>query len=185
MTLRLAVLVVGLWVCVPAHAEPRDVGFALQTLVGGTLPLLSAPAAGAAPTGPTVRLGLSAPALLLAATLGYQGLSRPGDPRGGIHVLTTGIDIAPSLWQGPGGRAQLYLLLGGQVGLTLQGPPEGLVPEVSGGFAVGIGGQYVLHPSFALGVEVGTRTQLWRTDGLLGASSGLYGALSGTFVVGS
>jgi hypothetical protein len=173
----------------PAHAGGgARAGFAMQALLGGAVPLVSAPGGGTAPAGPTLRVGVSSPAILAAASVSYLGMSDPAGT-GGLHSLTAGMDLLPYAWHHRDGRARLYLLFGGNVGVSIQAaqPAHGEAGPghaLSGGFSVGIGGQYFLHPGYALGVEIGARTQLWRPEGTLGASAGLYGALSGTFVAG-
>lgn len=162
------------------------VGFALQAVLGGAVPLVSSPGGGTAPAGATLRLGLHSRPILAALSLGYQGMSAPAG--GGLHALTAGVDLMPTVWEHRDGRARLYVLLGGGVGLGIAdtGPPGGEAPRtaVSGGFSVGLGGRYLLHPGYALGVEVGARTQLFREGDAWGAQSGLYGAMTGTFATG-
>jgi hypothetical protein len=175
----------------PARADGAS-GFMLQGLLGGGTSVIGiGPASSAVRDNPftampSLRIGAMLRPLAIAANLSYFSAAtfRSGNYSGG-NVITIGPDIMPFVWRSTGGQARLYLLFGLNAGATINTSSGGNnSAAVTGGFTFGAGGNYFLHPSFALGVELGSRTQFASGDGGLLATSTLYAALSGSFVAG-
>ncbi len=136
---------------------------------------------------------------------GFGSAQRSGAPF--VDVVTVGADVMPYLWQSMAGRARFYLLGGFNLGAAFGGhspeasapvPASGPAPALqaslatgdgghfTGGLSFGVGGEYFMHPRFALGVELGSRTQFFRRDDDGGTEtvSTLYAGLLGTFIAG-
>ena len=175
-----------------AHAEGGAAsGFMLQGLLGGGTSVI-----GISPQGsgvrdnpftamPTLRVGAMLRPLAIAANLSYfsSGTFSNGRYTGG-NVITVGPDLMPFVWRSAAGQARLYLLFGLNVGALITTSSSNNDGDFTGGFSFGAGGTYFLHPSFALGVELGSRTQFTTSNSGLLATATLYAALSGTFVAG-
>lgn len=187
------VAALALGACLAPSAARADgaSGFLLQGVLGGGTSVIGIGPPGAGTRDnpftamPALRIGGMFRPLAIAGNLAYfsSAALRNGQYTGG-NILAVGPDIMPFVWRGAGGSARLYLLFGLNVGAVMNTQSGSTSANVTGGFTFGAGGNYFLHPNFALGVELGSRTQFTPADGTLLATSTLYAALTGSFVAG-
>jgi hypothetical protein len=133
---------------------------------------------------PTLRLGALLRPLMLLGEISYSSTARL-ERYTGLNTVALGFNIAPFIWQSADSRGRLYVLFGVNLGFDVVTTDSRNETTLGGGFAFGLGGLYFLHPSFALGAELGSRTQFYdATPGggsTLYAGSVLYAGLSGSF----
>lgn len=172
------------------HPDSPASGVMLQALLGGSGLVVSGGGQPSFVAMPTLRVGYLGRYLAAAANVSYFSMSILNDGYQAAHVFTIGPDVMPYVWRSAYDRARLYVLAGFNLGGTFYDPRAGdSSSNLTGGFTLGVGGTYFLHRNFALGVELGSRTQFTRLqttggDSDLMAISGFFAALSGTFVAG-
>ena len=169
------------------HYQPS--GFVLQPLLSGAT-AISAPGTQSLLIIPSLRLGYVNRYLAVLLDVSYIHSAAVGG-YDDVDIVTAGADAMPFVWRRLNGRARLYLLGGFNVGAAFGGHPHA-GPDLSaqmadsagrltGGLLLGVGGDYFVRPRFALGVELGSRTQFFhRADGTDIISS-LYAGITGTF----
>lgn len=173
-----------------AHMASPASGVLLQALLGGSGLVASDGGQASFVAVPMLRVGYLGRHLAVAANVSYFSVSVLTGEYQAAHVMTIGPDVMPYLWRSAYDRARLYVLGGFNLGGTFHAPRVGdNFSNLTGGFTLGVGGQYFLHRNFALGVELGSRTQFARVqvaggDTELTATSSFYAALSGSFVAG-
>ena len=169
-------------------ADPPAQGFLIESVVGGNISLNAGDPA--LLVVPTLRIGGMFKPLAFAINLSYLSSASFGDGYSGRNVLTGGVDIMPHIWRSADDRARMYLLAGFNFGGVLDTNVRTSMgtsadaSQLAAGFSLGLGGRYLLHRNFALGAEIGNRTQFVRPEGDLTAVSTLYGAFTATFVAG-
>lgn len=133
---------------------------------------------------PGVRIGGMLRPLWIAGEISYLSAAQLNDKYSGENIIVFGPVVAPYVWKSNDARAGLYLLGGFNIGAfvgTLAGSAEG---HVTGGLLFGAGGTFFVHPNFAMGMEIGSRTQFTSFSPNTFATSAIYGALTATFVAG-
>jgi hypothetical protein len=169
-------------------ADPPANGFMIESVVGGNISLNAGDPA--LLVVPTLRIGAMFKPLAVAVNLSYLSSATFSDGYSGRNVITGGIDVMPNVWRSLDDRARLYLLAGFNFGGVLDTNIRTSMgsgadtSQLAAGFSLGLGGRYFLHRNFALGAELGNRTQFVRPEGNLTAVSTLYGAFTATFVAG-
>lgn len=177
-------------VCGRANAT----GFLVQPAVAFGSSLVPAPSAvaGAMSTGeptatftlaPIVRLGASLPWLAVALDFSYTAagvIAQQGDFTSSI--VQVGVDFEPYVWRTRDRRARIYALLAVNA-LALGHPSTG--PDWGAGFTAGVGGNYFLHPAFAVGAELAVKPQFVPlANNVLLVDTNVYVALTLTFETG-
>lgn len=170
------------------RADPAQ-GFLMQGLLGlGAVPfgtLAGTQQQVAISAVPAVRLGGMLRPLAIAANLGFTSSGNLSPTFQNGTLLTLGPDVMPILWRGAGNNAHLYLLIGLNIGANIITVSTRTNGQITGGFSLGLGGSYFLHPNFGLGVEIGSRTQFISQDSALYGATMVYAGLTGSFVAGS